>query len=292
MQVPAVVRARSLLVGSISDLPLVAYRGSEVLKGPSWTYRSSGPLSPWHRMAATVDDLIFYGVSLWARHNGADGFPIDMLRVPRHRWDVDRFGQVLVDGRPAPADEVVIIPGPGEGLLQTAQNTITGARNIDRAWSARVRTPIPPTLFEQTEKETATQEEIQTLLNTWAAQRRNPESAAVAFVPHGLKATFPAADSMGVQDLFVEGRNAIRLDVANLLNIPGSLLDGSTATASLTYVTQDGQRTSFHEQSLRYWTAPIEHRLSMDDIMPKGQFVRFDITYAHTQAPGTEGALD
>src|SRR5690606_19684720 len=86
--------------------------------------------------------------------------------------------------------------------------------------------------------------------------------------------------------MFIEGRNAVRLDFANLTNIPASLLDGSTATASLTYTTAEGQKSSFHEQSLRYWSAPIEHRLSMDDVVPRGQRVRFDISYT-TQVPPT-----
>lgn len=291
LQVPPVARARALLVGSIADLPVVAYRGDVPLSTqPAWTYRTNGPLSPWHRMAATVDDLMFYGVSLWARQNGADGFPVDFVRVPRERWDVDSFGRVLVDGNPAPSNEVVVIPGPGEGLLSTAVPTIRGARAIERSWQSRVRTPIPPTLFKQTERESATQAEVQATLEGWSKARRNPESAAVGFVPFGLDPVFASVADDG--QLFIEGRNAIRLDIANLTNIPASLLDGSTATASLTYVTAEGQRSSFHEQTLRYWTAPIEHRLSMDDVMPRGQRVRFDISYLTPQAPDGEPSED
>ena len=116
------------------------------------------------------------------------------------------------------------------------------------------------------------------------------DSAAVGFVPYGITAKFPNA--IDDSAMFIQGRNAVRLDIANQTNIPASLLDGSTATASLTYTTAEGQRSSFHEQTIRYWTAPLEHRLSMDDVMPRGQRVRFDITYQTQQAPDGEPSDD
>ncbi len=288
LQVPAIARARALLVGAIADLPLVAYRGDERLsRQPSWCYRTSGALSPWHRMAATIDDHLMHGVSAWVRVNGADGFPIDFARIPPSRWTVDQYGQIIVDGKPAPADEVTVIPGPGEGILATAAGTIRGARAIEKAWQSRVRTPIPPTLFEQTDKETATPDEIQRLLSTWGKYRQNPDSAATAFVPYGISAKFPAANDDS--QLFVEGRNAIRLDVANHTNISASLLDGSTAAASLTYRTATGERSNFYTETIPYWTRPIAARLSMDDIVPKGQRVAFDFTQLENPQPPDGG---
>src|SRR5687768_11399096 len=51
MKVPAVSRARDLLVGSIADLPLIAYNNqTPVTRQPTWAYRSDF-MSPWHRMA-------------------------------------------------------------------------------------------------------------------------------------------------------------------------------------------------------------------------------------------------
>ena len=289
MKVPAVSRARALLVGGIAELPLVAYNNQDrVATQPTWLYRSD-LMSPWHRMAFTIEDLLFNDCSLWARRNGADGFPVDAWRIPIEKWEVDDAGRILVenergDREPVDASEVIYFPGPGGGLLTDGKDIISGARAIDRAWQARVRTPIPPTLFVQKEQGDATEAEVTELTTSWAKARRNPETAGVGFVPFGIEPMFtkPADDS----EMFVEGRNAIRLDIANLTNIPASLLDGSTATASLTYTTTEGQKSSFHEQSIRYWTAPIEARLSMDDVVPRGQRVRFDITYT-TQVPPT-----
>lgn len=291
MKVPAVTRARDLLVGSIADLPLVAYqRDTRLAEQPAWLYRTD-VVTLWHRMAFTIDDLLFYDCSLWLRQNGADGFLLNATRVPIESWAVDNDGRILIGDEPVDASDVIYFPGPtGGGLLSNGRDTIRGARAIDRAWVARTRSPIPPTLFQQTQEETASPEDIQKLTTSWGKARLNPDTAGVGFVPWGITPIFPAPSDDSA--MFIQGRNAVRLDIANLTNIPASLLDGSTATASLTYVTADGQKSSFQEQTLRYWTAPIEHRLSMDDVVPRGQRVRFDITYASQVPPAGEPGED
>lgn len=294
MKVAPIVRGRDLLVGSIADLPLVAYRNeTRVTKQPTWLYRTDD-ISPWHRMAFTLDDLIFNDCSLWWRENNEDGTILNAWRIAPEYWRVEgrKIEVQNTEGvfQEQPKENLIYFPGPGGGLLHTAADTIRGARAIDKAWVARTRTPIPPTLFEQVEPGTVEDHEVTELLTSWGKARGNSESAATAYVPYGLKAVFPPANDDSA--MFIEGRNAIRLDIANHLNIPASLLDGSTATASLTYVTTEGQKSSFHEQSLRYWTAPIEHRLSMDDIVPRGQRVRFDITYTTQVAPTGEPGED
>lgn len=295
LRVGPVARGRALIVGSIADLPLIAYRGDEPLRTqPTWCYRSKYE-SPWQRMAKTIDDLIFNGASLWWRENGENGQLLDAWRVPTEAWSVDDQNRILVndtEGVPQTVrpEDVIYIEGPDAGLIARAADTIRGARMTERAWVSRVTTPIPPTLFRQVEQDVVEPDEVKALTSAWAAARRNPDSAAVGFVPYGLEVVFP--DSASDDQLFIEGRNAIRLDIANHLNVPASLLDGSTATASLTYVTHEGQRSSFHEQTMRYWTAPIEHRLSMDDVVPRGQRVRFDITYTTQEAPAGEPGED
>jgi hypothetical protein len=250
----------------------------------------------------TFDDLYFHDCCLWmcergTKQDGARFAPIlNAWRVPITDWRVERMDdgrqRILVNERPVPSENVIYIPGPhgGNGLLSSAKDTIRGARAIERAWVARVRTPIPPTLFEQTEQEIADDADVQGLVTKWSSARGNPESTATAFVPFGLRAVFPPINDDS--QMFIEGRNAVRLDIANFSNIPAGLLDGSTATASLTYTTTEGQKSSFHEQTLRFWTAPVEHRLSMDDIVPRGQRVRFDITYQTQQGPTGEAAED
>jgi phage portal protein BeeE len=86
--------------------------------------------------------------------------------------------------------------------------------------------------------------------------------------------------------LFIEGRNSSRLDIAAFFNLPGAILDATTATASLTYVTQEGTRTSVYDLTLPYWVRPIESRLSQDDVCAAGQSIRFDFSSLAPNQPG------
>ena len=86
----------------------------------------------------------------------------------------------------------------------------------------------------------------------------------------------------------IEARNALRLDFANHLGIAASRLEGSQAEAALTYTTQEGARTELAD-ALQGWVDPIAARLSQDDVVPRGQRVRFDVTDLATPAPTATG---
>ena len=76
MSVPAVAAARSIIITKLAGVPLRALRGDELLPAdemPTWLYRTDTGDSTWHRMAQTLDDLLFYGDSLWIVERGANG---------------------------------------------------------------------------------------------------------------------------------------------------------------------------------------------------------------------------
>lgn len=287
MKVPAVAKARMILAGSIARLPLRAMRGDEVLPDesqPSWLYRTDGPVSPWHRMAWTVDDLLHFGWSLWAVDRGTDGAILNGVRAPRERWQFDDRGRVLIDDKVVSTDQVLLIPGPGEGLLTYAGTTIRAARSLELAWAGRIRNPIPAVELHATTPDVLTDTEIDELIDAWCKARLDP-NGAVTYTPSDIEVKTHGESSA---DMFVEARNAVRLDVANFTGLPGAALDGSLSTASLTYVTQDGKRSELAE-ALQFWTGPIEARLSQDDVVPRGQRVRFDASDLTTTIPSPTG---
>lgn len=275
MGVPAVARGRGLIVGHLSALPLKlwdAAAGVEV-QAPAWFGSTRTLQSPRMRLAWTFDDLIFTGMSLWACERDAAGGIVDAIRVPRNQWrpDPDTLG-VEVNGQAVtdPAS-VILFEGLQEGLLTIAAGDIRGALDMSSAWRKRVKSPIPNVALTQTEQNVELEDdEIDQLILDWEAAR---EASGTAFVPWGIK-----ADAMGdvKTELFTDGRNGSRLDLANYLQVPASLLEGSQSTATLTYSTQEGRRSDFLDSCLTYWAAPIEARLSQDDITPDGSTVRFD----------------
>lgn len=283
LSVPGVFKARAVLLALLADKPLEAYELDDAGNAvrlpvqPAWLRRTSGPVSPWHRMAATLDDLVFYGWSLWVRKNDEAGALLEAERIPIGSWKFSEDGRqrVLVDRgdgaghQPVDESEVILIPGPSEGLLAYAARVLHGAIAIDEAWVERARNPIALTELHQTIESNLTPEEAQDLVNKWNAARQ--ASGGAAFTPYDVTAIDHGQASA---DLYVEGRNAGRIDVANFFNLPGSLLDATTATASLTYSTQEGDANETALYTVPYWSAPITGRLSQDDVSGPGVLIR------------------
>lgn len=282
LSVPAVVKGRAILHSLITSRPLVAMRGAEVLSPddqPTWLYRSDTGIAPQMRIADVLDDLIFHEASLLivergAPSSGAAFAPIrDAIHCPRERWGVNTDGYIEIDGQEVPAESVVVIYGPWPGLLTAAADAIRSAKGMRKAWSSRVDTPVPPIVMKQLEDNGMAQDEAQAYVNALNAARKK---GGTMYVPFGHDVEFPSLnDDSG---LFIEGRNAERIDFGNYFNLPSSLLDGSVSTASLTYSTQEGKRNEVFDYGLPYWVNPIENALSLDNVCPRGQRIRFDFS--------------
>lgn len=286
MQVPSVKRGRSIIVGALADLPLISLRdGARVDRQPAWLNKTNTPTTAWHRMAATIDDLIFYGWSMWVLNRSTEtGQILDAAHVARSRWKFDPETPlgIRVDGQSVTdASAVCLFQGPDEGILATGANVIRGAMALENAWIGRAQNPSPLVVLHEVERNGVTQAEAEQYVQAWSKARTSP-TGAVGFLPSTINLETPGQG--GETDLFTEGRNNVRLDVANLLNLPASVLDGSTATASLTYQTAQGEFSQLNEW-LSYWHAPIEARLSQNDISPNGQEIRFDTSTLSSQTP-------
>ena len=118
ISIPAVSKARNLLVATIAKFPLVALKDEKRLDTqPRFLYRSDSSVSPYERMAWTVDDLIFYGVSLWATERGAADGPdgrrpiLDAQWVPPKGWKITD-GHVLINDKHVTDDDFILLTRP------------------------------------------------------------------------------------------------------------------------------------------------------------------------------------
>lgn len=285
LTIPAVAKARQIIVGQIANLPLRAYRGDErVDPQPTFLYRTDGVVSPWHRMAWTLDDLMFYGWCLWGVRRGTNGQILSAERCPADRWRV-HDGIILIDDDHVDADSVILIPGPSEGLLDMASRTLRGAVELERAWVKRAKNPIPAIELHDTDDASLDDDEIDELIQGWATAR-DDEDGAIAYTPARIQVNTHGSIE---PTLFTEGRNFVKLDVANFFGLPSALLDASPSTASLTYSTKEGARNEVRDFSIDYWSDPIASRLSQDDVVPAGQRVRFDKSDSYTTTPSPIG---
>ncbi|MGV8965335.1 MAG: phage portal protein [Cellulomonas sp.] len=284
MKVPSIVKGRALIVGTLSRQPLAKFRGAAMQAPDSWMYRTNTDVSPQVRMLWTLDDIIFGGSSLWAVERGAGNRITDAVRVPPEWWEVTPDLEVLVNGQSVGRDEVLLFEGPQDGLLEIAADTIRAARAMERAWSSRVETPVPLVELHMTDASSPLEDdEADALIAQWEGARKR---GGTALTPAEIEVKTYGDTPI---DLFIQGRNALRLDVANYLALPAALLDGSTATASLTYSTKETSRNELVDLSLSFWATPIEARLSQDDVVPRGQRTAFDLSYLTTPIQPAQG---
>lgn len=287
MSVPAVKKGRNLITGNIARLPLKAYRGAEELaEQPTFLYRTNGQTPPQHRMRWTLDDLIFSGWSLWTVERGSVGQIVDATRIPPHMWNFDKVGNIEIGGEQVSADSVILFSGPDEGLLANGARTIRTAADIERTAAIRAANPTPLLALKQTTDDVLETTEIAALIDAWVAARQS-KTGAVGFLPNGLDIQELGT---GGADFLIEARNQIAIDVANLLCLPSNLLNGTTATASLTYTTQEGSRGELTDFALAMWMDCITARLSMDDVVPRGVRVAFDLSYLLQSPPSASSA--
>jgi hypothetical protein len=277
MAVPAMARARHLIAGAVAACPLLVVRDEVTLtreQAPAWTYRTDGPVSPFHRMLWTVDDLLFSGWSLWQSVNDSEGFPLTFDRVPRDAWSFGDDGSTVLgpDDRPLPADTHTLIPGPHEGMLSFAARTLRAAGKMERAAARHASNPVPSIELHQEADVEVTPSERDDLLAQWR-NARNSEAGAVGWTSYGIRA-YPLGQVP--EQLLIEGRNAASVDVARHASIPAAMLDATAAGASLTYETTQGRNGQFLDYGVSLYLDAVAARLSQDDVVPRGTRVAFD----------------
>jgi len=293
MAIPAHARQRHLLVGTIAGCPLRvldAAADTPLPEQPLWPSRTDTGLPPFHRMLWTVDDLIHYGWSLWRTGRGyaAAGTPplLTAERIAYERWETDEVGRVKVDGELVGSDEVILIPGPHEGVLNfggpALRRTIA---NLDAAANAAMN-PAAYLELHYTGEVPLTEPEIDALIARWVKARRG-DTGGVAYTSKNVELKEHGSHE---SQLLIEGRNADAVDVSRLVSSPAAMADATNAGASLTYETSSGRNAQFIDYGVKFYMDAIAARLSMDDVVPRGQRTAFDVTTLTTTTPSPTGA--
>lgn len=294
MRVPAVARCRHLIAPTIARLPLTVWRTDElVTPAPAWIHRTKIDTSPFQRMLWTVDDLIFYGWSLWIVERGASNQITDAARIPYSWWSVADDGRIMVqlgpdqDQRPADADEVILIPGFHEGIVNFGVDAIRQASALSEAARERAEHPAAMIDLHYTGDNPLSTDEIDALVDRWVAARNRNKSGV------GFTNKLVEARELGTGDsqLLIEGRNAAAVEVARVIGLPASMIDAVTASAGLEYNTGKTRNDQFIDYGLAAYMEAITGRLSTDDVVPQGQSVRFDATMLREISPSPTGPV-
>lgn len=277
MSVPAINRARRVTCNAIARMRLRAYQNDAPLTTqPVFLSRTDGPVSPYLRMLWTVDDLFFYGASLWAVERSTRGEVLAADRVPYSDWYVDDLERVVYrdrDGFETVPDErsVLLIPGIDGGLLNDSATIVQHASDLLATALKAAETPSAYIELHQTNQYPVTPEERDRIVADWKAARRT--NGGVAFTSAGIE-----VKEHGSYDshLVTDGRNAAALDVARAVGIPGTILD-ATGEFSMTYQNAESKNRDLIDYGLSAYMAPISARLGQDDVVPRGTAIKFDL---------------
>lgn len=272
VRIATVAKGRDVLTGMISSQPLMSTRAGQPLPNtPKLLMQPEDgtPLST--TLIWTVDALFFYGRSWWhITEYDAAGFPARVERVDEDNIIMDENGRVThANGRPVGPNSMIRFDGPNEGLLCRGADTIRRATRLNRSAAKAEDNPVP-SIDLHNEGENLNADEVAVLTASWKKAR---ETHGVGYSSKGLK-----VNSLGQhpEQLMIDGRKAIQLELARHMGAPEWAVGLAVEGSSLTYTNPQSRNGDLINLFLKPYMTAITDRLSLDDVTPHGQKVRFD----------------
>ena len=281
--VPAIARCRNLIAGTIATIPLETYLKStgEELPNMVWVDQPDKRQPREVTIAWTVDSLFYYGVAYWR----VEEVYKDDNRPARFSWVQNDRVTVKYNGNNTAVDYYMInnvrVPDDGVGSLITFQAmdqgllvrnpvTIRAAIDLEKAAAISAQTPMATTVIKNTGADLP-DAQVQGILAAWKTARLSKSSAYLTSTLTAENLGFSPKDMM-----YNEAKAYLALDLARACNVPASMIDAETIRSS-TYQNVLDQRKEFAAYTLMPFIDAISCRLSMDDLTPRGQEVRFSI---------------
>lgn len=274
MRIATVAKARNQVATTIGRLPLYTQKGGAraPIQNPMLAQPEHGrPLST--TLTWTVDALMFYPTTWWhVIERDSYGWPLWVEWIDRGRATLDAFGKlVAIDNEAVQDRDVIQFDSPlGTGLLDIARDTLNRAIAINVAAASAEDNPVPTIELHNESSDTLTEDEIVALVDAWRSARRK---GGVAYTPKSITAK---ASGQQPQQLLIEGRKAIALELVRHLNVPAWVCDVQLDGSSLTYENRQDRNAELIDGALAPYMSAIRDRLSMGDVTPRGWRVLFD----------------
>jgi len=281
MEVPAVARARSIICGTAASLPLHAYNKTTNAKvyGRTILEQPDPALPTAVTMSYTFADLLFDDVAYWQvlEVSPEDGRPtrarrIDPLRVT---YQTDGLTGIVIDGFWVDGNQVpmsgvnslIVFYGLGTGgILTRAGRTIKTALDLEKAVSRMAEEPNPA----KNSGVDLPAAQVSSLLANWKAARAQ---RSTAYLSGNLEVQTFGFDATQME--LSANRMNTATEIARLMNIPAWYLNAESTSSTYSNTLQE--RRSLIDLSLMPFLIAVEQRLSMDDITPMTQRVRFEV---------------
>ena len=281
--VPSITRCRNLICGTIATIPLEMYSLStgEELPSLTWVDQPDKRQPRAVTISWTVDSLFMYGVAYWR----VEEIYQDDNRPARFSWIQNDRVTVKYNALNTEVEYYMInnirVPDSGvgslvtfqaldQGLLLRSQSTIRAAIDIEKAAAIAAQTPQPSGYIKNNGADLPDQQ-VQGILNNWKLARQNRATAYLTSTLDYNVTQFTPKDMM-----YNEAKQYFATELARACNIPAYMIDAETFRG-MTYQNIIDGRKEFFAYSLAPFVTAIEDRLSMDDLTPRGQTVRFSV---------------
>jgi hypothetical protein len=272
-----------LIAGTIATIPLETYSLStgEELPNMPWVDQPDKRQPREVTIAWTVDSLFYYGVAYWR----VEEVYKDDNRPARFSWVQNDRVTVKYNSMNTAVDYYMInnirVPDDGVGSLITFQafdqglllrnpTTIRAAIDLEKAAAIAAQTPMGSGYIKNSGADLPDQQ-VQGILAAWKAARQSKGTAYLTSTLDFQAISFSPKDMM-----YNEAKAYLALDLARACNVPATMIDAEQLRSS-TYQNVLDQRKEFAAYTLMPFIDAISCRLSMDDLTPRGQEVRFSI---------------
>ena len=283
MAVPSIVRCRNLICNTVASIPLKTYdkaTGKEIPNMP-WIEQLDKRQPRAVTLAWMCDSLLMYGVAylrveeLYADDNRPSSFEwIQNDRVTtKYNAKSTAIEYYMIDSVRVPDSGIgslVTFQALNQGILLTSLNTITAALNIEKAASIAAETPMGSGYIKNNGSDIP-EEEVQGILNSWKTARN---SRGTAYLTQTLD--YQAVSFSPKEMMYNEAKQYFATELSRLCNVPAWMIDAEVMR-SMTYQNIIDARKDFMAYSLAPFISAIEARLSMDDLTPRTQEVRFAV---------------
>jgi hypothetical protein len=280
LQVPAVLRSRNLIAGTLACLPIHIRDQQRRIATPTTLLEQVDPDVPnVVTFAQTYEDLLFESTSWWrVIETGWHGYPtfaehISVDRVTISGVDLPTLNgqqssgpfQVFIDGKPVPDEEVIRFDSPNPPLLRHAARAIRACLNLDITASNYSETPVPLGVFtpKDGERPRENAKDIQEILDKWNEARRSKVWGYLGRAWDIKELQFNAE-----QIQLADQRQHAVLEIARAAGIDPE--DLGVSTTSRTYQNSEQRRRDLVDFTLTAYMSAVEQRLSMRDVLPRG----------------------
>lgn len=286
LQVPAVMRGRNLIAGTLAGLPIHVRDKERKEATPTSLFEQIDPDVPnVVTFANTYEDLLFEGISWWRiTEFGWHGFPTYAVHIGASRVNVmgwvppvngvgpSASGRVYIDGYPVPDTELIRFDSPNPPVLVHAARAIRACLDLDQAASRYAAEPLPLGYFTPREGTRPNEDDklITSLLNKWEAARSKRVWGYVGGAWEAKALQFNAE-----QIQLAEQRQHAVLEIARAMGVDPE--DLGVSTTSRTYQNSEQRRQDMIDFTFSAYMRSVEERLSMRDVLPRGYSAKVNL---------------